>query len=261
MQRMGHDVLAVPTIILSNRPGYKAVAGERTDPQHLHAMLEAAQENGWLADVDAVLTGYVPTPGHAEFCRCWIARIKALNPNAIYLCDPIIGDEPAGIYVHESAANAVRDELVPLAGIVTPNAFELGWLSGRTITDAASAVSAAQILARPAIVVTSAPAGMPGILANILVKGSEIAATVSPRRTVQAHGTGDFFAGIFLAHKLNGFIDSAALRAASAAIDAVLLRSEGRSELALIETQGQWSAPQPALAALAALHGISEAEP
>ena len=249
LQRMGNDVLAVPTIILSNRPGYEAIAGERTDPQKLDAMLEAVLENGWLADVDAVLTGYVPTAGHAEFCRSWIARIKTLNPNTIYLCDPIIGDEPGGIYIDEAAANAVRDQLLPLTDIVTPNAFELGWLSGRAISDAASAVAAAHALARPAVVVTSAPGGS-GMIANILVEGRKTAATASPRRTVKAHGTGDFFASIFLAHKLKGYTAATALRASVAAIDGVLDRSDGRSELALIETQQQWATANPALAPL-----------
>ncbi len=62
---------------------------------------------------------------------------------------PIIGDEPAGIYVDEAAASAVRDQLVPLADIVTPNAFELGWLSGRAISDGASA-SLGRTHSRPA---------------------------------------------------------------------------------------------------------------
>jgi len=252
MQRMGHDVLAVPTIILSNRPGYKAIAGEGADPQKLNAMLEAVLENGWLADVDAVLTGYVPTVEHAEFCRSWIARIKTSNPNAIYLCDPIIGDEPGGIYIDKAAANAVRDLLLPLADIVTPNAFELHWLSGRAIPDAASAVAAAHALARPAVVVTSAPAGS-GMIANILVEGRKTAATASPRRTVQAHGTGDFFGGVFLAHRLRGYTAVAALRASAAAIDLVLDRSEGRSELQLIETQHCWAAANPTLAPLVTL--------
>lgn len=249
MQRMGHDVLAVPTIILSNRPGYKAIAGHRTDPQKLSAMLEAVLENGWLADVDAVLTGYVPTREHAEFCASWIAKIKTLNPDALYLCDPIIGDEPGGVYIDGGAAKAVRDQLVPLADIVTPNAFELGWISGHAISDAASAVSAAHALARPKVVVTSAPAG-DGMIANILVEGRDTAATASPRRAVQAHGTGDFFASVFLARKLRGYSGTAALRASAAAIDLVLDRSEGRSELALIETQGQWAAADPTLAPL-----------
>jgi pyridoxine kinase len=249
LQRMGHDVLAVPTIVLSNRPGYEAISGERTDPQKLNAMLEAVLENGWLADVDAVLTGYVPTVGHAGFCASWIAKIKTFNPNATYLCDPIIGDEPGGIYVDKAAANAVRDLLLPLADIVTPNAFELGWLSGRAISDAASAVSAVLALDRPAVVVTSAPAAS-GMIANILVEGRKIAATASPRRMVKAHGTGDFFASIFLAHRLKGYTAIAALRASVAAIDLVLDRSETRSELALIETQGKWAAAEPPLAPL-----------
>ena len=249
LQRMGHDVMAVPTTVLSNRPGYKAIAGERTDPQKLDAMLEAVLENGWLADVDAVLTGYIPTVEHAEFCRSWIARIKTSNPNAIHLCDPIIGDEPGGIYIDKAAAKAVRDQLLPLADIVTPNAFELGWLSGGSIPDAASAVSAAQALGRPAVAVTSAPAGS-GMIANILVEGRKTAATASPRRTVKAHGTGDFFASIFLAHKLKGYTAAAALRASVAAIDLVLDRSQGRSELALIESQDQWAAAYPTLAPL-----------
>lgn len=249
LQRMGHDVMAVPTITLSNRPGYEAIAGERADPQKLDAMLEAVLENGWLADVDAVLTGYIPAVGHAEFCASWIAKIKTLNPNALYLCDPIIGDEPGGIYIDKAAANAVRDLLLPLADIVTPNAFELHWLCGRAIPDAASAVAAAHALARPAVVVTSAPAGS-GMIANILVEGRKTAVTMSPRRTVQAHGTGDFFASIFLAHRLRGYTAVAALRASVAAIDLVLDRSEARSELALIETQDRWAAPDPTLAPL-----------
>ena len=249
LQRMGNDVMAVPTIILSNRPGYKAIQGERTDPQKLDAMLEAVLENGWLADVDAVLTGYVPTVAHAEFCRSWIARIKTFNPNAITLCDPIIGDEPGGVYIDKAAANAVRDHLLPLADIVTPNAFELGWLSGQAISDAASAVAAARALGRPTVVVTSAPAES-RMIANILVEGRKTAATASPRRTVKAHGTGDFFASIFLAHKLKGYTAAAALRASVAAIDLVLDRSERRSELTLVETQEQWAAVNPTLAPL-----------
>ena len=249
LQRMGHDVLAAPTIILSNRPGYKAIAGERADPQKLDAMLEAVLENGWLADVDAILTGYIPAAAHAEFCASWIARIKALNPGALYLCDPIIGDEPGGIYIDGAAASAVRDRLLPLADIVTPNAFELGWLSGRAIPDAVSAVAAACALGRPAVVATSAPA-RDGMIANILVEGRVAAATASPRRTVLAHGTGDFFASLLLSHRLRGLTAIESLRASAAAIDHVLDRSEGRSELALVETQDQWAADRPALAPL-----------
>jgi len=256
LQRMGHEVLSLPTVLLSNRPGYKAIAGEPIDPCKLDCLLTAAWSNGWLAGVDAILTGYIPTAEHAALCEMWI---KVLNPNVLYLCDPIIGDEPAGVYISEDAARAICERLVPLADILTPNCFELGWLSGGAIPDPAAAVDAARSLWRPAVVVTSAPAGTPDRLANILAARSESAATVCPRETVHAHGTGDFFAAIFLAHRLNGLSNLVALRAATAAMSLILDASRGRSELAPIETQAVWAQQPPLLAALAQLPGLDAA--
>jgi pyridoxine kinase len=256
LQRMGHEVLSLPTVLLSNRPGYKALAGERKDPGRLNAILEAAEANGWLADVDAILTGYIPAPEHAALCEKWIGRIKALNSQAIYLCDPIIGDEPAGIYIDEAAARATRDRLVPLADILTPNRFELGWLSNRPVPDAGAAVTAARALSRPAVIVTSAPADGPDRIANILVEGRDVVATVSARETVKAHGTGDFFAANFLAHWLNGSSSRVALQAAAAATTMILAASEGQSELALIKTQARWAGTGLQPAALEPLPGL-----
>jgi pyridoxine kinase len=256
LQRAGHEVLSLPTVLLSNRPGYSAIAGDRIAPAKLDAMLEAALANGWLAEVDAILTGYIPTAEHARLCERWIIRLRALNPDAVYLCDPIIGDEPAGIYIEEAAAAAIRDQLVPLAAILTPNCFELGWLAGRPIRDTAAAVTAARALARPAVIVTSAPADAPDRLANILVEGRETGATASARAAVQAHGTGDFFAAIFLAHRLNGLGNRRALQAAAAAMTLILAASQGRSELALIETQVRWAGAGLAPAALVPLPGL-----
>ncbi len=250
LQRMGHGVLALPTVLLSNRPGYKAMAGERIEPAKLDAMLKAAQENGWLASVDAIMTGYVPTAEHAALCEAWIAKIKTLNPQAFYLCDPIIGDEPAGIYIGEEAAQAIGEKLVPLADILTPNLFELEWLAGWSVPDAAAAVDAARSLLRPAVLVTSAPAAARDMLANILVDKNIAVATACPRETVHAHGTGDFFAASFLAHRLNGLSNKAALQAATAAMSLVLAASKGRGELALIETQAGWAQSPPPLAPL-----------
>lgn len=253
LQRMGHDVLSLPTIILSNRPGYGTIASEIQTPQKLNAMLEAIQANGWLSGIDAIFTGYVPTAGHAVLCEHWISRIKALNPGAIYLCDPILGDDPGGIYIREEAALAIRDMLVPLADVLTPNRFELEWLSGQSVSDTASTVKAARLLKAHAVLVTSAPAAAADMVSNILVEADMAAAAACARQTVQAHGTGDFFAAIFLAHRLKGLTGAQALQAASAAMRKILAASSGRSELALIETQAAWAKDPPALAELSVL--------
>jgi pyridoxine kinase len=257
LQRMGHEVLSLPTVLLSNRPGYEAIAGEPIDPGKLDALLAAALRNGSFRDIKAVLTGYIPTPGHAALCERWIECIKTLNPEAFYLCDPIIGDEPGGIYIGEEAAAAIRDRLVPLADIVTPNCFEAGWLSGRQITDPLSAAAAARHLLPPAVLITSAPAGSPGQIANILVEGQYAAATVCPKEPVHARGTGDFFAANFLGHVLRGLDKMLALQAASSAIGLVLAASVGRAELNLIETQASWAAASPEFAPFAKFPGLT----
>jgi pyridoxine kinase len=257
LQRMGHEVLSLPTILLSNRPGYEAIAGEPIDPGKLDALLAAALRNGSFRDIKAILSGYIPTPGHAALCERWIKSIKALNAEAIYLCDPIIGDEPGGVYISQEAAAAVRDLLVPLADIITPNCFEAGWLSGRQITDPASAATAAQHLLPPTVLITSAPASSRDHLANILVEGQHAAATVCPRETVHAHGTGDFFAANFLGHLLKGFDKRLALQAASSAISLVLAASVGQAELNLIGTQASWAAGDPELAPFASFPGLT----
>jgi pyridoxine kinase len=253
LQRMGHGTLSLPTVLLSNRPGYKALAGEPIDPAKLDAILTAIWDNGWLSDVDAILTGYVPTLEHALLCERWISRIKTANPRALYLCDPIIGDEPHGIYIGEDAAHAILRHLVPLADILTPNRFELAWLSGLPVSGFASAIAAARTFAAKTVIVTSAPADADDYLANILVDGSAAHATVSRRETVYAHGTGDFFAANFLGRRLNGFDNKTALQAASAAIANVLDASGSKAELDLTGTQAQWASIDPPLAPVQAI--------
>lgn len=256
LQRMGHEVLGLPTILLSNRPGYGAIAGDRTSPEILDRMLKALLSNGWFQDLDAIVTGYLPSLEQVSLCDRWISKIQSLNPNLTYLCDPIIGDEPSGVYLDEAAAEAIRAQLMPRAHILTPNCFELSWLSNKSTLDAASTIAAAQSLGLPAIVVTSAPARGPNTLANILIEANSVCATISDRHTVQAHGTGDFFASHFLGHVLHGHSKQTSLRAATAAIEGILEKSSGRSELSLIETQAEWASKDPPLADLSALPGL-----
>jgi pyridoxine kinase len=79
-QRHGMDVIALPTIILSNRPDCEAWAGERLSPELLERMVAALAANGWLGDVDAVFTGYLPSREHVGFAARLIGRLKAENP-------------------------------------------------------------------------------------------------------------------------------------------------------------------------------------
>ena len=168
-------------------------------------MLDALEANGWLADTAAVITGYLPSPAHVGEARSAVERVRRANPGALYLCDPVFGDEPEGLYLSEATASAIRDELLPLASLATPNRFELSWLAGLPVGDPTEARQAAWALGVPAVLATSVPAD-DNRLANVLVIGDERVACFVRRRPSAPHGTGDLLAAMYLGNLLNGAI-------------------------------------------------------
>jgi len=233
LRRLGVHVLPVPTIVLTSNPAISPHAIQRIAPDKLDEMLGALAANGWLDRLDAVQTGYLPSAAHVAVAAKWVRRLRA--EGALYVCDPIIGDEPAGLYLPEESARAIADELLPLADVATPNRFELGWFAGAEIADAAGALAAARALPAQCVLATSCPAdgkperipksgnrfsdqnarqnngrarvsgssGPETVFANLLV-----ARAGAWRTEVGAHerlipGAGDFFAALWLAHVLS----------------------------------------------------------
>lgn len=232
----GIDVLAMPTVVLSNHPGFKACAGMAIACETLHAMLDAIDANGWLSSIDAVFTGYFPSADHVRFAQTAVARVKAANPAALYLADPVLGDDPSGLYVGRETAVEVRDALLPLAAITTPNRFELAWLSGVDVCDRATAGTAARRLAVPLTAATSIPAGTEH-LENLLISAAEARIETVNRLDAAPHGTGDYFAGVFLAEMLRGSDDAKALSEATRKTERLLTASQHSSDLVFAELQ------------------------
>jgi pyridoxine kinase len=255
LQRLGHAVWALPTIMLSNHPGHRHKAGTRIDPEIGQAMLDALADNGWLGELDAVATGYLPSAGHVEMAARLIGRLRESRPGLLFQCDPVIGDDPGGLYLDAEAATAIRTLLLPLADIITPNRFELAWLSGMPVQGAAAVAPAAASLGRPVTVATSIPGGTARELANVLIDqgGAWLAAVpmVAAGLAHDAnsgevpHGTGDLLAALFLGHRLNTAMIVEAFALAVAGVDAAIKASQGRDELDLVQSQLRWSAPDP----------------
>lgn len=244
LQRLGHQVIALPTVVLSNHPKHRHCAGEQVAPQRLRDMLDALEANGWLRTTGAVLTGYLPSVAHVRFAASAAARVSAEQPQSQLFCDPVLGDDPDGLYVPEDAAAAIRDELAPLADMLFPNRFELDWLSGHPVEDAASAVEAAGALRTQSVLATSVPSGG-SQLANILVdRGDVLCASVAARVGVP-HGTGDVLSALYLGHRLNGAKSVTALGSAVAGVEIVIEASRGLADLRLVETQERWADPIP----------------
>jgi pyridoxine kinase len=244
LQRLGHEVIALPTTVLSNHPGHPVFAGAETDPERLRDMLDAIHANGWLKGVHALITGYLPTVGHVRFAAEVASRVSAVSPQATYYCDPIIGDDPKGLYLDDDAALAIRDELLPLADMALPNRFELEWLSGRSVGDISTAFDAALELPCRSVLATSIP-GYRNDLVNLWASDGEGIFCPVPRHEKAPHGTGDLFAALFVGFRLNGGHGTEHLGRAAAGVSAVLARSSDSGELQLISTAELWSNPAP----------------
>ena len=134
LETLGHPVWAVPTVLLPWHPGHGPATRIVPEPEQFSAFMMDLERAPWLGEVAAVLSGYLGDAGQAVHVAVLVEVVKAKNPNAIYVCDPVMGDA-GGLYVAEAVAEAMRDLLMPIADIATPNRYELEWMSGQKIVD------------------------------------------------------------------------------------------------------------------------------
>jgi pyridoxine kinase len=135
---------------------------------------------------------------------------------------------------------------VPAADVITPNQFELDYLSGRTsktLSQACDAVKAVHDLGPRAILVTSlhtqeTPADAIDLLASDVTGCFRLR---TPKFPLAVNGAGDAIAALFFAHYLRSRrIDEALARAASA-IFGVLARTADADarEIQLVAAQDE----------------------
>lgn len=252
LQRLGHEVWPIDTVRLSNHPGHGAWRGRVADAAEVADLVRGIDERGALAGCGAVLSGYLGSAAMGLAVLDAVARVRAANPKAVYCCDPVIGDQDEGVYVGDGVARFMVDHAVPAADLVVPNAFELGRLTGCAVDDAPGARAAAEaVLERGPglVVVTSVPAGGDGAIANLAVSRSGAWAVETPRLELRAKGAGDVFAALLLGAWLADGDPRRGLEDASAQIFALVEATADADELALVEAQDAWTAPQHRFAA------------
>jgi len=225
LQWLGHEVWAMPTVLLASRPGLGRMVRHELPAPELARMLDALEADGCWPSLDAVLTGYFVSPEAVAAAARAVGRIKVANPRVAVLVDPVLGDG-GKLYVAQATAIAIRDVLLPLATIATPNLFELAWLTGTVPENLDDAVRAAQTMAPATVIVTSAGES-DDTVTTLLVKGRDRIERATSRRAGIPNGAGDLFAGLLLGYLLNGRAEAPALDASLADLDRVLAASVG----------------------------------
>jgi pyridoxine kinase len=231
LQSLGHEVWALPTVLLASRPGLGQLHRHTLSEAELAGMLAALEADGCWPLLEAVFTGYFPSAAAVNAAADAIVRMKAANPSLLACVDPIIGD--AGrLYVAQETAEAIRDRLIPLADIAMPNLFELTWLTGAPAETATEIVRSACGLGPATVVVTSVAHSSADVGTLLVVRGA-ISEHHTRARSAIPNGPGDVLAGLFLGHVLRGEPAEAALRASLASLDRILAASEGKPVLDL----------------------------
>ncbi len=251
LQRIGVEVYPVYTVNFSNHTGYGAWRGPLISPQDVADVITGIEERGAFADIDVVLSGYQGGEGIADVILDAVARVKAANPAAVYACDPVMGNAKSGCFVAPAIPVLLRERVVPAADIITPNQFELGFLTETDPADLEStlaAADAARAMGPSTVLVTSverpdAPEGTIEMLA-VTDQGAWIVRT--PRIPMKANGSGDVTAALFTAHYTRSGDAAASLAKTTSSVFDLLQTTydAGSRELQLIESQEFYASPR-----------------
>ncbi|MFI4936838.1 MAG: bifunctional hydroxymethylpyrimidine kinase/phosphomethylpyrimidine kinase [Caulobacterales bacterium] len=224
LARLGIEPVLVPTVIFGRHPGWGAPGGAAVAADTFESMLDGTEAQALFRVCDAVITGYFASPEQVAIAARTIEKIRVANPSAKIVVDPIMGDEGRGLYVREAVAEAIIRGLIPLADLITPNAWELTRITGRVVTGAAATVAAAESLGVSCLV-SSVDGGMEiGVLYAEAGRGwiaSHAPEPLAPR------GIGDLLAAYFTAALVQGLSRHDALHAAVSVVAEIVAVAGG----------------------------------
>ena len=251
LQRIGVEVLPVYTVTFSNHTGYGAWRGPLISPADVADVITGIEERGVLGEIDVVLSGYQGGEGIADVIIDAVARVKKANPDAVYACDPVMGNAKSGCFVAPAIPELLRERVIPVADIITPNQFELGFLTGTEPGSIESTLESAD-LARArgprTVLVTSVerPYREPDTIEMMVVDDDGAWIVQTPLIPMKANGSGDVTAALFTAHyRRSGDAADALARTASSVFDLLSNTYEaGSRELLLVESQEAYAHPR-----------------
>jgi pyridoxine kinase len=250
LQRLGHEVWPVLTVVFSNHTGYGDWKGPLLSPDDVRAVVTGIEDRGVLPSCDVVLSGYLGGPGICEVVVDAVARVKAANPEATYTCDPVMGNATSGCFVDPAIPPIIREQVVPHADVITPNQFELGFLTGtepESLESTLESADAAIAMGPSTVLVTSVlrPDRAEDTIEMLAVTGDSAWSVRTPRLPIKANGSGDLTAALFTAHLRTTGSPAEALGLTASSVVGVLRATidSGERELQIVLGQDAIASP------------------
>lgn len=236
MQRMGFEVWPIHTVQFSNHTQYQqGWKGKAFSADDISDLISGIANIEQLENCQALLSGY---QGSADQCLAVldaVRQVKAQNPDAIYVCDPVMGDPEKGCIVPQGTTEYLVNDVMPSADVIVPNQFELAQFTNMDITDLESAVVACQeALARgPKMVLVKHLHSVSDEKFTMMLateSGYYIAQRPHLKFAKQPVGVGDLISALFTAGLLKGWSAEQAFEHANNASYAVLKQTQQRDE-------------------------------
>ena len=250
LMRSGVEVWPVLTVHFSNHTGYGEWRGPLLAADDVAEVIRGIDDRGVLPRVDAVLSGYQGAKEVGAVVLEAVELVKQRSPRAIYCCDPVMGDVGRGFFVRPGIPEFMRNQVVPKAQIVTPNHFELDYLTGRethTLDEVIDAAQALRAVGPETVLVTSVVthATEDDSLTMLAVTGEGAWQVTTPRLDRTFTGSGDLTAAMFLTHWLRTQSAAQAVGATADIVYSVLKQTadSGLPELQLVAAQDEIVTP------------------
>ena len=254
MRRMGMEVWPVNTVQFSNHTQYsQGWQGMVMPDGHIRQLITGLADIGVLGQCDALLSGYLSSAEQGEEILAAVARLKALNPNALYFCDPVMGHPDKGCIVAPGVADFLKNRALTCDDMLAPNLLELEQLTEREIRNVPQALAACQQLrdqgVKLVMVKYLGKAGFAMDRFEMLLVCEEGAFHISRPLYPFARdpiGVGDLLSATMLANLLAGFTPVAAFERTNASVDAVVAQTwlAEAYELQLVAAQQAMVLPQ-----------------
>jgi pyridoxine kinase len=251
LQRMGREVWPVITVHFSNHTGYGQWRGPLLSAADIADVITGIEERGVMHRCDAVLSGYQGGEDVGAVILEAVAKVRSHNPGAVYCCDPVMGDVGRGMFVRPGIPELMRDRVVPAADIVTPNHFELDFLTGtstRTLPELLDAADALRASGPSVVLVTSVLVDdtPEDSLDLVAVSGEGAWRTRTRRLDLVPAGAGDLTTAVFLANLLDGrSLDEALARTTSSVFAVIEETAAAREkELQIVAAQDRLAEPR-----------------
>ncbi|URL01051.1 pyridoxal kinase PdxY [Avibacterium sp. 21-595] len=248
MQLLGIDVWALNTVQFSNHTQYGQWTGMVMPQEQIGEIVQGIDNIGELHKCDAVISGYIGAAEQVEEIINAVQKVKARNPNAIYLCDPVMGHPDKGCIV----ADGVKENLINLAmaqaDIITPNLVELRELSGLPVENFTQAINAVNLILtkgpKKVLVKHLSKVGQdPSQFEMLFANEQGIWHISRPLHQFKKEpvGVGDLTAGLFMANLLNGKSDVEAFEHTANAVNDVMTvtQQQDNYELQIVAAREQ----------------------